>query len=242
MNDPDNLKDNKKSAPRRLALQRFSKKTSLYQNRQNVDRDISTPANPPLFNIPPVTLSLLVLFAAIYSCMSFLIPPGAAYWAYIHLGFIPGRFTGNALFNPIQFITPFTHMFLHGSWLHLGMNSLMLLAFGSGLEKWIGARRMILIFIASGLFGILAHFLLFPTAIAPVVGASGGLSGLFAAVLVTMNRQSGNKNGLLAFIVLWIVISVVFGMTGGPDNMAIAWAAHIGGFLGGLALVRFLKI
>jgi len=131
------------------------------------------------------------------------------------------------------------------SWLHIAMNGVMLLAFGSGLEKWIGTKKMIQIFFICGIFGVVAHFIFNLNSLDPVIGASGGLSGMFAAALIMLHRQNqglGGKYGMMPIIVLWLGISILFGIMGSPDGNSIAWIAHIGGFLGGFAAVKILKI
>lgn len=200
----------------------------------------------PLINMPPYTQYLLGLLIAIHLVVTFLLNDTQTHWVYINLGFIPGRFTGAAIFEPLALLTPFTHMFLHGSWFHLAMNSVMLLAFGAGIEKWIGGRKMIAFFLLCGLFGLVTHFALNFNSYQPVIGASGGLSGLFAAALVMLNRRHGmmtrGKYGFLPLIAIWVGISILFGMMGSPDGGDIAWAAHVGGFLGGFAVLKWMKL
>lgn len=195
----------------------------------------------PLINLPPITKYFLGVMVVIHLIVTLLLNDQQTNWVLIHLGFIPGRFTGTAFFEPLMFITPLTHMFLHGSWLHIAMNGVMLLAFGSGIEKWLGGKNMLILFFISGLFGVVSHFALNHNSIIPVVGASGGLSGLFAAALLMMNKQQGGVQKIWPFIALWVGISVLFGFIGSPDGGQIAWAAHVGGFLGGFAAMKLLK-
>jgi membrane associated rhomboid family serine protease len=199
------------------------------------------PQNEPIINLPPVTKYFLGVIIAIHLIVTFLLTQDQLEWVLLRLGFIPAFFSGHATFTPLAALTPLTHMFLHGSWLHLAMNSIMLLAFGSGIEKWMGGKNMLILFFISGLFGIVTHFALNHDSIYPVVGASGGLSGLFAAALIMINQQQGGVHKIWPFIVLWIGISVLFGFMGSPDGGQIAWAAHVGGFLGGFAAMKLLK-
>ena len=197
----------------------------------------------PMFNMPEATKYLLGTFLASHIVLFFM--PALQSWAMLNLGFIPGAFTGNAPFTVYTLITPVTYAFLHGNWLHLAMNGFMLAAFGSGIERWIGARRMIIFFFLCSLCGIALHFVVYSSSLNPVVGASGGLSGLFAAALVMLNRPYGPadmKRRILPFALLWIGISVVFGLMGGPDGSSVAWVAHIGGFLGGFLVMKLMKI
>ena len=82
--------------------------------------------------------------------------------------------------------------------------------------------------------------LLAPHSDAPIIGASGGISGIFAAVILLMKRNRmgfEGRFGLWPFIILWIVIAGVFGALGSPDGGNVAWAAHIGGFFAGFLLL-----
>src|SRR5690606_4715677 len=118
-------------------------------------------------------------------------------------------------------------------------------AFGSGLEKWLGSRRMLILFFASGLFGVAAHFILNIGSEYPLIGASGGLSGFFAAAIVMLNRgqrEMGGRVGILPFALIWIGLSSGLGMLGGPDGSMIAWAAHVGGFLGGFVILKAMRV
>jgi membrane associated rhomboid family serine protease len=131
---------------------------------------------------------------------------------------------------------------LHGGWLHLVMNMVMLAAFGSPLERTIGRRRMLVLYLLSGVIGAFTHFALFPESTAPVVGASGAISGLFGAVLWLMARPNQWGQRSMRFwpaALIWIAISVAIGFTGMPGVGAgqIAWAAHIGGFVGGILIM-----
>jgi len=215
------------------------------QRRKQEQKDPASLPKEPLFSIPPATKYLLAILVSISLVLFLFFPPSLTNWIIWNLGFIPGRFVESV---PYEWWTPatiITHMFLHGSWLHLIMNSVMLLAFGAGVEKWIGSKKMFFFFIICGIFGVAAHFVLNPYSVYPVVGASGALSGFFAAALIMINRgkeEMGGQYGLLPFIILWIGITIAFGMMGSPDGSPVAWAAHIGGFLGGFAALKLLRI
>ncbi len=218
------------------------------RDKKQSEKKTPPPQNPPpenneqLFNLPPYTKYMLATFIGIHIVVAFLLSDSQAQWSILNLGFIPGRFTGFVNFEALALITPFTHMLLHGGWLHLAMNCVMLLAFGSGVERWIGGKKMIAFFVVCGLFGIAAHFALNFQSINPVIGASGGLSGLFTLALVMINRMQGGKQKIWPFVLLWIGISVVFGSLGGPSGSEIAWAAHVGGFLGGFVVLKWMKL
>ncbi len=194
----------------------------------------------PFINLPTVTKILVGVIIALHIITAVLLDPPAQYWVMEHFGFIAAYYTGDFPGWP-AFAGPITYMFIHGSWLHIGMNSVMLVAFGSGVEKWMGGKRMFTLFFLCGLAAALIQFILSPFSTNPMVGASGGISGLFAAVLLMFQmqgRMGTGKHGILPFIALWIGISVIFGLLGGPDGSTIAWAAHIGGFVAGLLLLK----
>ncbi|MFN3826014.1 MAG: rhomboid family intramembrane serine protease [Micavibrio sp.] len=196
----------------------------------------------PLINLPPFTKFMLLSFLALHILTDVILPPPQQFWVFTHFGFVPAYYSGTAPGGWAAFAGPFTFTFLHGNWTHMILNGLMLMAFGTGVEKWMGGKRLLVFFMCCNLLAALAQFILDPSSTAPVIGASGGLSGLFAAVLVMMQQQNGlgagNRYGIWPFVLLWIVISVVFGLIGGPGNSSIAWAAHIGGFLAGFVLLK----
>ncbi len=209
--------------------------------------DVNKPAaeplfNTPLLNLPPVTKFMLVIFLAVHIVSDVFVSDQTQYWIFSSFGFVPGYYTGALPFGWEALVGPLTFTFLHGSWTHILLNGFMMMAFGTGVERWMGGKRLFVFFMLCNLCAALAQFVFDPYSTAPVIGASGGLSGLFAAVLLMMQQQqglgSGNRYGIWPFIILWIVISVVFGMIGGPGGSSIAWAAHIGGFLAGFVLYK----
>lgn len=217
--------------------------TILFFKRSGTDKD-ATP-HEPLFNLPPYTKWALAILLGTHLLLHFALSDNAYNWVFTNLGFIPARIGGDLPFTLWTVLTPFTYMALHASWLHLIMNGVMLLAFGSGIERWMGGRRMVIFSVLCGLIAVATHFALNPHSMQPVVGASGAISGLFAAALIMINRgqqELGGRFGLLPFIVIWVGISIAFGMTGAPDGSAIAWAAHVGGFLGGFAVLKLMRV
>lgn len=199
----------------------------------------------PALNLPPAVKALTVALLIVFLVQKFLpwLLGGefVAEWVY-HLGFVPARYTESGVdegtLAPLfAAVSPVTHMFLHGGWLHLGINVLSLMAFGAGVEKWRGKRGFLLVFFGSGLVGALAQFALAPYLENPMIGASGAISGLFGALLIEMRARGhlGEAGKLWPFILLWIAISVFFGAFGVPGEAApIAWATHVGGFFGGM--------
>jgi membrane associated rhomboid family serine protease len=158
------------------------------------------------------------------------------------LGLVPAAYTsepGGAWWSLV--LAPITYQFLHGGWVHLGVNMLTLAAFGAPVERLLGVRRFLIFYLSAGVFAGLVHVLFSSGSPDPVIGASGAISGVFGAVLVAM-RQGGRLSSLLPVAGVWIALNVFFGLVGGTPGSGgapVAWTAHIGGFVYGLAALRF---
>ena len=195
-------------------------------------------AEPPPANVT----RLLVLANAIVAILMGFAGSNARdallFWA----GLVPARLT-LALDGQLPALgaasTLVGHMFLHGGAAHLLMNMVMLLAIGRILEPELGGRRFLALYLFSGLAGGLAECAWSPLSTVPAVGASGAISGLVAAQAMFFGRSK--RSPLVKALGLgtaWVVLQVLAGAAlAGPD-MRIAIAAHIGGFIVGLALAR----
>ena len=145
--------------------------------------------------------------------------------------------------------TLITSMFLHGGWMHLGGNMLYLWIFGDNLERVMGAARYAAFYIACGIAAGLAHILFAGGSAVPSVGASGAISGVLGGYLLMFpqNRvkvlMRGGVASVPAIVVLglWIVIQLVSQLGSIAETSqggGIAYLAHIGGFVAGMALVK----
>jgi len=151
---------------------------------------------------------------------------------------------------PVPFwSTLLTSMFLHGGWMHLGGNMLYLWIFGDNLNKVMGHVRFLLFYLVCGLAAGLAHIALNSASNVPTVGASGAISGVLGGYMVLFPRNRVrvlSRGGVMhvpAFVMLglWIVIQLVSGvgsMARTEDSGGVAFMAHVGGFVAGLALVK----
>lgn len=199
----------------------------------------------PLINLPKGVKGLIALLFFIHLGLwgaSQFSQDNLSFWAILHWGFVPGRFTGEASFLPYTVFTPITYALFHSGWTHVIMNCVMLAAFGAGFDKMLGFKNMMIVFWGSSVLAAGIHFLLDPHSVVPMVGASGGISGLFAGVILIfhkMGRLAPNKK-LLPVIGVFVGISLIFGFLGGSGGSSIAWAAHIGGFLAGLFITHVL--
>jgi membrane associated rhomboid family serine protease len=145
--------------------------------------------------------------------------------------------------------TLITSMFLHGGWMHLGGNMLYLWIFGDNLERVMGAARYAVFYIVCGIAAGLAHILFAGGSAVPSVGASGAISGVLGGYLLMFpqNRVKvltrGGVASVPAIVVLglWIVIQLVSQLGSIAETSqggGIAYMAHIGGFVAGMALVK----
>lgn len=199
-----------------------------------------------------VTLGLIAANVITYALASMM--PDAAYELGVYgLGFIPAILLGGATLDPSLVLVPegatyITYSFLHGSWLHLGSNMLFLWVFGDNVEDAMGHLKFLLFYLACAAAGALVHGLVLPTSQAPLIGASGAVSGVVAAylmlhpkvrvwVLVFMRFPLP----LPAFIPLlfWVGQQFVMLVIDGESN--VSWGAHVGGIIAGAVLVLFLR-
>ncbi|MDX2046600.1 MAG: rhomboid family intramembrane serine protease [Chitinophagaceae bacterium] len=153
---------------------------------------------------------------------------------------------------PVYF-TLITSMFMHGGWAHILGNMLYLWIFGDNIENRLGHIRYLVFYIVCGILASLSHvfstYMLHQNSLVPSLGASGAISGVLGAyILLFPNRRVHAY--LLWFLIsipailalgLWILFQVIsgLGMLGGGDSGGVAYAAHIGGFLAGLLLIKF---
>ncbi len=169
-----------------------------------------------------------------------------------HFIYSYGLVPAEVFINPPSLLT---HMFLHGSWLHIIGNMWFLWVFGDNVEARLGHFRYLVFYILSGLGAALLQTLVsFLTggADVPMVGASGAISGVLGAyvylfpgarilalvpvfIFLTLMELPA-----YLFIFLWFLIQVVNGVITLPfaSMGGVAWFAHIGGFLVGYYLVR----
>lgn len=131
--------------------------------------------------------------------------------------------------EPYRFLTT---AFLHANILHIAVNMYALWIVGPYLEQMLGRARFLSLYLVSALGGSVAVLLLAdPLTVAwvtPVVGASGAVFGLFAAILMVLRRTGRNASQILVLILINLVLGFVVA--------GISWQAHLGGLLTGLAL------
>jgi membrane associated rhomboid family serine protease len=160
------------------------------------------------------------------------------------LGFTPARFLngfhqGQVLFSH-ALLPLFISLFLHGNVLHLAPNILFLHIFGKDVEASLGHGRYLSFYLAVGVGANLVYLLFLPFSTVPLIGASGAIAGVMAA---NLSLAPGVRLANL-FIVVWVLLQFVYAVFASIFSVAgqtgMAWWAHVGGFLIGLVLIRFL--
>lgn len=214
-----------------------------------------------MFNVPRSVLGALAVLVLVHVGRGFL-PSEADLRLLLTLAFIPARYLpggaalpGGAIADVTSFVT---YMLVHGDMVHLLVNSVWMLAFGSAVAQRAGDARFLVFSIACGIAGAAVHLALHFGEPVPVVGASAAISGQMAgairflfsggggrvplggdprAVPLASVRRTLSDSRILLFVAIWAGLNALLGLgvvqfhgvSGG-----IAWEAHIGGFLFGL--------
>jgi membrane associated rhomboid family serine protease len=224
---------------------------------------------PPIFNLPPVIAATSVALVVVHLLRS-IVSREAELEILLWFAFIPARYDpALAIRLPLpggiaaDIWTFFTYALLHGDAMHLIVNLVWLLAFGSAVAWRFGAVRFAIFLAVTAAAGAAAHLLTNFGEFVPLVGASAAISGAMAASLrfvfevggpLGVFRAGGRSAFLvpaaplsralqnpqvLGFLLIWFAINLFFGIDTVSDDLAsgaIAWQAHIGGFLSGLLL------
>ena len=201
---------------------------------------------------PWVTYALLALNIGIYILTSLL---GLVdYDAIIHTyGLIPFRAVRSFDMEAISDLV--TSMFLHGSLLHLVGNMFYLWIFGDNVEDALGHIGYLAFYVVGGLIAGAAHILVNPTSTLPTIGASGAIAAVLGAYLVLYPASQVRTLIPLGFYMriallpasivlgLWFVFQLFQGlytMGANADVGGVAIWAHIGGFIVGAILAKFI--
>lgn len=149
-----------------------------------------------------------------------------------------------------------TSMFLHGGWMHLLGNVWFLWVFGDNIEDILGRGKYLAFYLLCGAIGGIAHVLSSPASALPAIGASGAISGVMGAYMLRFPHS--RVKTLIVFVIFittievpallmigyWFVMQLFSGVghlaMASGDQGGTAWFAHIGGFLAGILLIRFM--
>ena len=199
----------------------------------------------PSGRTPYVTYVLMFANIGIFlSYFTLLNDPASEYNFYNTWALVPVR-----LSNGDEYSALITSMFLHGGWLHLAGNMLFLWIFGDNIEDELGHVKYLLFYLACGIAAGFAQVISAPYSNVPMVGASGAIAGVMGGYLLLFPKAKVDI--FIFFIVffrifpipawimlmLWFGIQFIGGIGSGPDAGGVAYWAHAGGFIAGLALM-----
>jgi membrane associated rhomboid family serine protease len=161
---------------------------------------------------------------------------------------------GTGVSDPIPtWLTPFTAMFTHAGLLHLGGNMLFLWIFGNNVEDATGPVRFVVFYLLAGLAATGLQLAFGTDSVTPNLGASGAIAGVLGAYILMYPRA---KVVTIVFIIflftilelpatlflgIWFVEQLFFGALTSANTVAgggVAYWAHVGGFVAGLALIK----
>ncbi|HEX3666695.1 MAG TPA: rhomboid family intramembrane serine protease [Rhizomicrobium sp.] len=214
-----------------------------------------TSGSQPFLRVPGIVLWLIIVLLGAHAVRVWIFPQDSN-WLFIDYGFVPARYSHayltshwyspSSLPNPVL---PFvTYMFLHGSWTHVIVNCVWLLAFGPVVARRFGSPLLVVFFLLCGAGGAAAHLALNWADANPLIGASAGISGLMAAafrMLPVETRAAPNtlapilSTRIIVWTLLWVGVNFVAGKMGlgtGGTGDVVAWQAHLGGYAVGLIL------
>jgi len=151
--------------------------------------------------------------------------------------------------SQVVWFTPISSLFVHGSLLHLACNLLYLWIFGAEIEAWLGGLRFLGFYLACGLAASAFQIASDPSSYMATIGASGAISGLLGAYVVSYPHRRLRLRWppvpipAIFFLLVWIVIQVLSGIDyQSAEEGGSAWGAHTGGVLAGIALARTLRL
>ena len=212
--------------------------------------------NIPTRTTPVVTIIFIVLNCVVHLYQQLL--PLEDNVALVHLlGVVPARVTDipswffPGLQNPA--LSMVGSMFMHGGWLHLGGNMLYLWIFGNNVEDAMGHVRFVAFYLLCGIAAAVAQVAGAPGSTIPMVGASGAVSGILGAYLILHPFARVHTLIIIIFFIrvielpamivlgFWFMLQIINSLAAPAGAAGVAWNAHIGGFIVGLALIRFFS-
>ncbi|MCR3923547.1 MAG: rhomboid family intramembrane serine protease [Firmicutes bacterium] len=168
-------------------------------------------------------------------------------------GLIPFRYSASVTSgNAVGALIPLlTYQFMHGGWLHIGSNMLYLWVFGDNIEDRLGHVKYFFFYLLMGLLAGLLQVYLDTASPIPIIGASGAVAGILGAYLISCPRArvvaiipifiifTIAEVPAILFLGFWFILQLFSGFASIGVDVSIAWWAHIGGFVAGMALINF---
>lgn len=200
-----------------------------------------------------VTIGLIIVNVAIWFVTGMMASQTFSDETVVGLGYIPAVVFDFAELEPGLVLVPedatyITYAFIHTDLIHLATNMLFLWVFGDNVEDALGHFRFLVFYLACAAGGALLHGIVQPASEAPLIGASGAVSGVVTAYLMLHPKV---RVWVLVFLriplplpavvplLLW-VLQQFYMLAVEPDG-SVSWGAHVGGILAGAVLVLTLK-
>lgn len=210
----------------------------------------------PTSRQPFVTVSLIIACILVFLWQASLDPRSGQMMVH-HFGFIPALLFGDATFGADgglvpPWVTLFSSMFLHGGFMHLAGNMLYLWIFGNNIEDVMGHGRYLVFYLVCGLAAAMAQALPDVGSTVPMIGASGAISGVLGAYLLLFPKAKVQVIIPIGFFMMrtipagwllgiWIGFQVFSGVASDTSGGGVAFWAHVGGFVAGMALVHLFR-
>ncbi len=201
----------------------------------------------PSYTFPFVTVAIIVLNVAAF-LYEFSMDPYELNFFIAHYGVIPTR---------LQWADVLTSIFLHGGWMHLIGNMWFLWIYGDNVEDILGHSQYLLFYLLCGLAATMVHIAFNADSRVPTIGASGAIAGVMGAYVVKFPHSRITTLvpitiflttvDIPAYFILlyWFVIQFFSGVGSvGHSHLSqggVAWFAHVGGFLAGVALILVMR-
>ncbi len=198
----------------------------------------------PSQRTPWVTWALLALNVAVFlSYLPLFAEPRALMEFFAQWGVVPADISGGAGLSGLV-----TSQFLHAGWLHLGFNMLFLWIFGDNMEEEWGHLPFLGFYLACGVAAAMVQVLASPLSQVPMVGASGAIAGVLGGYVLMFPRARVDVLFIIVIIFkivpmpawlmlgIWFGLQLVGGMVADAGAGGVAYWAHAGGFVAGVAL------
>jgi membrane associated rhomboid family serine protease len=200
----------------------------------------------------PVTLAIAIMTVLVSVALTL---TASENWAAVVAGFMPVRWSVEVvipsdLWVVPSLLTPLSAALIHAGFIHLGFNMLMLWVCGTGSERALGGRGVVVLYLVGAYAAAAAQWAVEPMSEVPMIGASGAVSAVVGAYALLYGRPRAKAIGPLSartvhvlwLAAAWTVLNLLIGVLSTQAGMPIAAAAHIGGFVAGLALARPLLV
>jgi membrane associated rhomboid family serine protease len=201
----------------------------------------------PSYSKPVVTVLLIVINILVFLFEVSLEPYSRNEFIAVY-GLVPDH---------LSFLSMLTSMFLHGGWMHVLGNMWFLWIFGDNIEDILGPAKFLLFYLLCGSAAAMAQFLANPDSRVPMVGASGAIAGVMGAYLVKFPHSRIHTLWFIFFFIttvdipawLWLIFWFLIQFFNGVGTIGyshvsegggVAFLAHVGGFLAGIALIYLL--